>query len=577
MKHLISILFLFISVVTFSQNLIDNQWQFSTGDSLIWKDASFNSSKWATIKSGRIWEEQGFANYDGFAWYRKTVVIPEELQKDASKFGGFSLYLGAIDDADQVFFNGKLIGETGIMPPNYVGAYDKLRKYEINSPDIQWGKENLIAVRVFDSSGGGGITGEDVSLKVRGLDSKFAFQLQFPRENRLFFNDEKVELPFSINNSSNYHIEGEIQFTILSDFKDTISVWRESVKIPARKTRIVKIDRGNLAPGFYTLYIELTSKLLNYSKSYNFGVDPEKIISPANKEPDFDNFWMRAKRELAAVDPQFRLIHNDSLSTAKLDVYLVEMRSLGNLLVRGWYSRPKARGKYPAILQVQGYGSNPTFYRGYPGDDMAEFLLNIRGFGNSRDEIKPGGTGYILQNLKDEERYIYRGAYMDCVRAIDFLCSREEVDSRYLVVTGGSQGGALSIATAALDNQRIKLCIPSVPFLSDFPDYFKVAKWPANEFVVFEKANHDFGWKNIYKNLSYFDVKNLAPWVRCPVFMGIGLLDTTCPPHINFAAYNQMNVPKSYIAYPESGHGLPSDFAVKKYEWMKKELEKLKH
>jgi len=87
MKRLITILFLFISVVTFSQNLIDNQWQFSTGDSLIWKNAAFNSSKWATIKSGRIWEEQGFANYDGFAWYRKTVLIPEELKKDASKFG----------------------------------------------------------------------------------------------------------------------------------------------------------------------------------------------------------------------------------------------------------------------------------------------------------------------------------------------------------------------------------------------------------------------------------------------------------------------------------------------------------
>jgi cephalosporin-C deacetylase-like acetyl esterase len=165
---------------------------------------------------------------------------------------------------------------------------------------------------------------------------------------------------------------------------------------------------------------------------------------------------------------------------------------------------------------------------------------------------------------------------MDCIRAVDFLCSRGEVDSRYVVVEGGSQGGALSFVTAALDNQRIKLCMPSVPFLSDFPDYFKVAYWPGNEFIAFEKKNPYFGWKRIFENLSYFDIKNLAPWVRCPVFMTIGLKDITCPPHINFAAYNQLNVPKSYFVFPESGHGLPGENAIMKYDWMKKELDKLK-
>jgi cephalosporin-C deacetylase len=70
-------------------------------------------------------------------------------------------------------------------------------------------------------------------------------------------------------------------------------------------------------------------------------------------------------------------------------------------------------------------------------------------------------------------------------------------------------------------------------------------------------------------------VKNLAGWIKCPVFMAVGLKDTTCPPHINFAAYNQITSPKSYFVYPESGHGLPSEYAIAKYAWMKVELKNL--
>lgn len=576
MKSFLSIALLFFSITFFSQNLLDNQWQFKTGDSLVWKDATYNSTKWVTIKSGMIWEDQGFKNYDGFAWYRKSVVIPLELKKKSLTLGGMNLDLGTIDDADQVFFNGKLIGETGKMPPHFQTAYDKIRKWDIEINNIRWGKENFIAVRVYDNGGGGGITGQEVSLKIGDLGSKIKIQAQFPIENHIFLNNEVVAFPLSVENTSKIAFDGRIKYCLVNDFKDTISILDETTKISSQQIKKINFKKSKLAPGFYTLNVELKSELLNSSQVFKFGVDPEKIVSPTDRATDFDNFWMRAKRELAAVEPQFKLIHNDSLSSDKRDVYLVEMRSLDNVLIRGWYARPKASGKFPAILHVQGYSSNAQLSWGYSGNDMAVFVLNIRGHGNSRDEVNPGFPGYILYNLKDRERYIYRGAYMDCIRAVDFLCSREEVDSRNVVVEGGSQGGALSIATAALDNQRIKLCMPSVPFLSDFPDYFKVAYWPENEFVAFEKKNPDFGWKRIFENLSYFDIKNLAPWVRCPVFMTIGLKDTTCPPHINFAAYNQLNVPKSYFVFPKSGHGLPRENAIMKYDWMKIELDKLK-
>ncbi|MDX2190563.1 MAG: acetylxylan esterase, partial [Bacteroidota bacterium] len=84
--------------------------------------------------------------------------------------------------------------------------------------------------------------------------------------------------------------------------------------------------------------------------------------------------------------------------------------------------------------------------------------------------------------------------------------------------------------------------------------------------------NPNVGWEKVYETLSYIDIKNLAPWVKCPVLMGIGLVDDVCPPHINFAMYNNLSVPKQYIVYPTAGHGLPDEYNKYKYEWMKLKL-----
>jgi cephalosporin-C deacetylase-like acetyl esterase len=307
----------------------------------------------------------------------------------------------------------------------------------------------------------------------------------------------------------------------------------------------------------------------NQELKFNFGYQPEKIVSPADPQPDFAEFWQRAKAELKTVDPQYKMIRIDSLCTDKHDIYLIEMRSLGNVLIRGWYQVPVKPGRYPAILQVQGYGSTiiPS-YVNY-GEDIIGFGLNIRGHGNSKDDVNPGFPGYLLYHLEDKEKYIYRGAYMDCVRAVDFLCSRPEVDVSRIAVEGASQGGALTFATAALNNDRIAVCAPQVPFLSDFRDYFRVAAWPANEFKNYVETEKKLTWDQVYYTLSYFDIKNLAPMIRAPLLMGVGLMDDVCPPHINFAAYNNVTCEKKYIVYPQAGHGLPQDFYYAKMEWIK--------
>ena len=577
MKTRILLGVLLLSGVIFSQNLIDNKWQFSTGDSIQWKESSYNSNHWKTIQSGLRWEAQGFPDYDGFAWYRKSILIPESLKKEALKNRGFNLQLGMIDDAAQVYINGKLITETGKLPPAYVSAYDKITNCDIPVQDIAFGKLNIIAIRVYDDTGNGGLMSDDTWLLVKGLKTSLKIIPVFPVENRIFTDEKKVDFGINIDNQSATPIKGSIEFRLVNDFNEEIASWQEPLNLRASKLKTLKIKKVSYNPGFYTLLINLKSPIHNASQKVAFGVCPEKIVSPTDRQPDFENFWIRAKRELAAVDPQFKMIRQDSMCNDKREVFLVEMRSLDNLLVRGWYARPTSKGKFPASLFLQGYSSNQKILSATAGTEMHEFLLNVRGHGNSRDELNPGFPGYVQHKVQDKERYIYRGAYMDCIRAVDFWCSRPEVDTRFVVVQGGSQGGALSIATAALDNERVKLCIPSVPFLSDFPDYFKVASWPGDEFSIYLKRNPNFTREQLYVNLSYFDIKNLAPMVKCPVLMAVGLVDTTCPPHINFAAYNQLNIPKSYHVYPNSGHGLPSEYSKLKNEWLNTQLQILKN
>jgi cephalosporin-C deacetylase-like acetyl esterase len=320
------------------------------------------------------------------------------------------------------------------------------------------------------------------------------------------------------------------------------------------------------------VFFTFTSKLAFKETTFSFGFQPEKIVSPPDPRPDFESFWMKAKQELASVEPAFKLTKIDTLCTKKRDVYLVEMHSLGNVLIRGWYTVPVAPGKYPAIMQVPGYSGNmqPGFVD--YGEDIIGFGLNIRGHGNSQDDINPGFPGYLFYGIEDKETYIYRGAYMDCVRGIDFLFSRPEVDTTRVAVEGGSQGGALTFATAALDNNRIKACAPLVPFLSDFEHYFSLATWPANEFLDFIEKEKKMSREEVYTILSYFDIKNLAGWIKAPMLMGVGLVDETCPPHINFAAYNQVKSEKQYLVYPEAGHGLPEDFYTKRMVFLREKL-----
>jgi sialate O-acetylesterase len=128
------------------------QWKFMTGDDPDWSAGTFDDSNWPEIFAPGAWEDEGYPGYDGYAWYRIHV-------KGSAKFERMQLKLeaGRIDDADQIWVNGILIGGTGGFPPNYYSAYNRYRSYPVPSGVFSTTGDNVIAIRVFDEKLLGGI------------------------------------------------------------------------------------------------------------------------------------------------------------------------------------------------------------------------------------------------------------------------------------------------------------------------------------------------------------------------------------------------------------------------------------
>jgi sialate O-acetylesterase len=137
---------------------LDGDWRFALGDNKKFARPEYDDSEWEKIYVPSHWQREGFRNYHGYAWYRKKVTIEVEDQ-DA-----LYLELGKIDDVDEVYFNGHFIGGTGGFPPDYFTAFSYNRRYFIPMELVNTAGKNVIAVRVYDEGGEGGIMGPNVGI-----------------------------------------------------------------------------------------------------------------------------------------------------------------------------------------------------------------------------------------------------------------------------------------------------------------------------------------------------------------------------------------------------------------------------
>lgn len=134
-------------------------WKFEIGDDSAFAKPDFDDSEWGTVKVPAYWEEQGFPGYNGYAWYRIAFKVPKRLKERSIK-----LKLGRIDDVDLTFLNGMPIGSMGSFPPKLEKAYDRERTYALPGGLVRFGGVNILAVRVYDEEGAGGILDGPVGI-----------------------------------------------------------------------------------------------------------------------------------------------------------------------------------------------------------------------------------------------------------------------------------------------------------------------------------------------------------------------------------------------------------------------------
>jgi cephalosporin-C deacetylase len=309
-----------------------------------------------------------------------------------------------------------------------------------------------------------------------------------------------------------------------------------------------------------------------------FDMPLEQLYTYAGSNPrpaDHDAYWAAALAEMAAVDPQVELVpaHFQTSYAECLDLFFT---GVGGARIHAKLLRPRQVagrgpevGPGPAVLMFHGYTASAGDWSdklGYVAAGYTVAALDCRGQGGlSEDKGTVTGytkDGHIVRGLADApEKLLYRSIFLDTAELARIVMDLPGVDPARVGATGGSQGGGLTLACAALE-PRIRRAAPIFPFLSDYRRVWEIdlARDAYNElrewFRRFDPRHEQE--EDVFTRLGYIDVQHLAPRICAEVKMGVGLMDTICPPSSQFAAYNKIKSDKSLVIYPDFGHeGLP--------------------
>lgn len=335
-----------------------------------------------------------------------------------------------------------------------------------------------------------------------------------------------------------------------------------------------KVDGGTLkSPGFLRCIVTVDYEGKKYRGLATAGFNVDQIKPTVSLPEDFGSFWEAAKKELSVVPVGARMTLIPERCTENINVYHVSLQNIGNSRIYGIVSIPRKEGRYPAVLEVPGAG-----VRAYAPDiALAEkgvitFVIGIHGIPVNLD---PGvyldlGSGALREywtfNMDNKDRYYYKRVYLGCLRANDFLVSLPQYDGASLAVTGGSQGGALSIITASLD-PRVKFLGAFYPALCDVTGYLsgRAGGWPH----FFDKNNLNFhNTREKLQTIAYYDVANFARNIKVPGFYSWGFNDETCPPTSMYAAYNLISAEKSLNLFLETGHWTYPEQNIMLQKWI---------
>jgi cephalosporin-C deacetylase len=303
-----------------------------------------------------------------------------------------------------------------------------------------------------------------------------------------------------------------------------------------------------------------------------------------NPRPDnFDDYWDDGLEQMQSLDPQVELVPAE-FKASGCDCFDLFFTGVDDARVHAKLLRPtETKAPHPAVLMFHGYSGNAGDWvdkLAYVSQGFTVAAMDCRGQGGLSEDAGAvsGNTlhGHIIRGLNDAlngspEKLLYRQIFLDTAQLAKIVMEMDDVDAERVGAMGGSQGGALTVACAALE-PRIKKAAPMYPFLSDYKRVWEIdqAKDAYSEleeyFRLFDPLHENED--AVFTNLGYIDIQNLAGRIQAEVLWGIGFMDTICPPSSQFAAYNKIKSDKKMLIYPDFKHEILPGFNDKCFQFI---------
>jgi cephalosporin-C deacetylase len=320
---------------------------------------------------------------------------------------------------------------------------------------------------------------------------------------------------------------------------------------------------------------------------FDLPLDQLVTYKPERAEPaDFDAFWSKTLEAARSLPLEARF-EEEAIGFQLVEVFDVTFNGYAGQPIKGWLVLPCQRsGKLPCIVEYVGYGGG----RGLPCDWLlwasagyAHFVMDTRGQGsewsngdtpdNEPDGGNPQIPGFMTRGILKPETYYYRRVFTDAVRAVEAARSHPAIDPGRVALTGGSQGGGITLAVAGLVPDMAAV-LPDVPFLCHYRRATEIVDSNPYQEITRYLLRHRDKIDTVFATLAYFDGLNFAARANAPALFSVGLMDEICPPSTVYAAYNHYAGKKDIRVWKYNHHEGGGNFqTVEKMKFLAKMWE----
>jgi len=498
---------------------------------------------------------------------------------------------------DKSLYQGQRLIFPTYMPDHLRGLYASRRWMSSVCPE-----NGHIVVKVFE----GGrkyavyvVSAEDESGQVKAVYGPFDSRTSLTES--VFEKPETDRLQVAIipdRSDYDYHVGEEVRFLIevsrrgelVPDSRIDYMVGPECFPTVSKQNVLLKNGRGVIQavmskPGFLRCEVHArTTDGAECRQMATVAVDKDRINAIVQLPTDWGRFWQEAIILAQRTELAPHLQRAPEMDTSGQKAYRVDFgNNRDGSRMYGVLAIPKGQEgrKYAAILQLPGAGVHRFETIADYGDSLITLSLGIHGIPQDlpeelyKDLAEGSLHDYARMNVTDRDAFYYKRVYIGCIRAIDFLYTLPEFDGQTVGVCGGSQGGGLSMAVAALD-KRVRFLTVYFPALCDQQAWTeeRADGWPH---TFREAAYADPQLKKLAAQaLSYYDIVNFASQIRVPGWYCTGYNDTVCPPTSVMAAYNRISAEKQLHIMPDAGHWGYSRQETLRRQWIKSQVERLR-